>query len=100
MKVLCFTLSISIVLLSTVPCCSDDDCIDEKTTTAQTESHNDHCSNCSPFLPCGSCYGFVFTSSELTFKVAKAEIDRNTVTFMIFFVESSIAKIWQPPKIG
>ena len=73
MKTLCLILSLYVFYLSTVTCCSDDNCNDE-IQTEQTDNHseNDHgdrdCSICSPFLTCGMCSGFIFSKMEFYFK--------------------------------
>ena len=100
MKILCFILSIFIISVSTIPCCTNDDCIEDGNTITQTKSHEDSCSTCSPFLTCGTCLGFIFQCNEIVFQTPIVSIDKNAISRTKFFVANGIAKIWQPPKIS
>jgi hypothetical protein len=78
MKIVCFILSIYVLVLSTVPCCSDDNCIDE-TKTEQADKHpqKEHqgCEgSCSPFLTCGTCVGFTFSNFTISFEPSKVSV--------------------------
>lgn len=105
MKIFCFILSIYVLVLSTVPCCSDDNCIDE-TKTEQTDKHSkdEHqgCGTCSPFLTCGTCVGFTFTNASLTFEPSKIFFKSALLipSYENHFANDFISKIWQPPKIS
>lgn len=86
MKVFCFVLSIYILFLTAVPCCADEDC-SEDITTEQSDHHNEKhkehkCSNCSPFMNCGSCVGFTFQVFEpLLFKSIIGVLKESTFIF-------------------
>lgn len=105
MKIFCFILSIYVLVLSTVPCCSDDNCIDE-TKTEQTDKHSqdEHqgCGTCSPFFTCGTCVGFTFTNTSLTFEPSKIFFKSALLipSYENHFANDFISKIWQPPKIS
>jgi hypothetical protein len=104
MKTLCLILSLIVLSLSTVPCCSDDNCNDDiktEQTSNQSQDHNEgNCNTCSPFLNCGTCAGFVFGKSSYEFK----EVSFVSATFIACYksqlADDYFAKIWQPPKIG
>ena len=106
MKIFCFILSVYVLVLSTVPCCADDNCIDEtKTEQSNQHSHEDHqdgCGTCSPFLTCGTCVGFTLTKFTLTFEPSKVYL--KTALLVPFhknhFTSNFLSKIWQPPKIS
>src|SRR6478609_1762495 len=96
-RIFCSILSICVLLLSAAPCCADDDCADE--ATSQSTEHHD-CTNCSPFLTCGTCPGFVYSIIKFNFTAPVA------VHFPVFFFHTTVltencyVSIWQPPKIS
>jgi len=104
MKILCFILSLYVLLLGTVPCCSDNNCNDQiKTENADNHSqdHKDSDRNtCSPFFTCGTCSGFVFIRTRVDFKKASFIQDKLITVYKSQFTDGYIAKIWQPPKIS
>jgi hypothetical protein len=104
MRICCFILSIYVLVLSAIPCCSEDNCVDE-TKTAQSNEHAQEedrgCDgSCSPFLTCGNCVGFTVSNVTLTFKAYKGFIQ--PIRLLPFYknkLENTfISKIWQPPK--
>lgn len=105
MKVLCFILATFVFALSTVPCCWEEECNNEVKSEQSSNHSTDHqdndCTNCSPFLTCGSCAGFTFKSIQFNFpkpsflsKITIPSIYKNQI--LLDFV----VKIWQPPKIS
>lgn len=102
MKLICFILSIYVLILSTVPCCSDDNCIDEIETAHVDNHRQDHkeaeCNSCSRFLTCGSCSGFMFLNLD------SLRVYLSIETLIPFCPSLSIndygAKIWQPPNLS
>ncbi len=102
MKLICIILSVYILILSTVPCCSDVNCIDEVETENMNEHKKDHdddeCNSCSQFLTCGSCPGFVFLSLD-SFKVYLA-VETLIPFHTALSTNDFIAKIWQPPNLS
>lgn len=99
MKFFCLMLSLSVMLLSTVPCCGDDDCDDEKVGTEQTENHNNTDEICSPFLTCGVCTGFVSLYEDFVFPASVKENTVNLNLGIILFVDNCFTTIWQSPKM-
>ncbi len=104
MKILCLLSSIYVFCLSTVPCCSGDDC-DDEIKTEHTEDHShDHTDNdfdtCSPFLTCGACSGFVFSKSGFAFTEVYFHVDKLITVYTPQFTDDFYANIWQPPKIS
>ena len=101
MKVVAFILSAYLVFLLAIPCCSFDNCPQER--TAQTQKHekgDGDCGNCSPFFTCTGCSGIT---------VSIVEVDTGLTFFFSpnqypGYIVSSIPDItydfWQPPKIG
>lgn len=104
MKIICFILSLYVFSLSTVPCCSGNDCSDD-TNTEHTQDHSHHHDDnndntCSPFLNCGTCSGFVFSKLEIDFEEFYFIMDKSVVVHKSQFIDHYFAKFWQPPKIG
>jgi hypothetical protein len=101
-KLICIILSVYALILSTVPCCSDVDYIDEVETVNVDEHRQDHdgdeCNSCSQFLTCGSCSGFVFLNLD-SFKVYLA-IETLIPFHTSLSTNDFIAKIWQPPDLS
>ena len=104
MKAICFILSLYVFFLSTAPGCCDDICKDEiKTEHTEDDSkdhHEDGFNDCSPFLTCGPCSGFVF--STLIFDLKKVRFTKSNfiAVYESQFAEDFFPKIWQPPKIS
>ncbi|WP_036151149.1 DUF6660 family protein [Maribacter forsetii] len=103
MKILCSILSLYVFLLSTVPCCWDDNCNDEEKTEL-TENHSkdqqdDGCNTCSPFFSCGTCSGFVFINYSINFKKVHITKTKLVSVYKSKFASNFFAKIWQPPKL-
>jgi hypothetical protein len=101
---LCFILSIYVFVLSTISCCSDDNCNDE-IKTQQTSNHSqdqkDNCCNaCSPFFACGSCSGFMFSNTEFSFLKIEVVQDKLGYVYDSNFIQDFVGKVWQPPKIS
>ena len=79
MKVLAVILSLLIVVLSSFPCCQDDDLCPDSTSLAHTKEHCAHDdvphdddshknqSPCSPFYNCGRCSAFTISLSSIDF---------------------------------
>ncbi len=104
MKVFCFVLSLYILSLTAVPCCADDDCNEAVTTEQSAHDNEKHeCSNCSPFMNCGSCVGFTFNAFEPPlFKSIISVLRESTFIFSTdpnAFSDFS-SKIWQPPRLA
>jgi hypothetical protein len=101
MKLFGYLLAFYIITLSAVPCCSFDNCSEDK--TEQNSNHkqgDDDCGNCSPFFTCAGCTGFAFTIEPLLIQSS------SSISSKIFtgYIESSTPDIyydfWQPPKIA
>jgi len=53
MKFAGYILALYLILLAAIPCCSFDDCPDDKTEqTANHENGDQDCGSCSPFFNC------------------------------------------------
>ncbi len=101
-KLICTILSVYILLLSTIPCCFDVNCIDEVEAENLDEHGQDHdedeCNSCSRFMTCGSCSGFVFLN--LDFLKYYLAIETLIPVHKSLSPNGFIAKIWQPPNLS
>ncbi|MEO0332382.1 MAG: hypothetical protein AAF223_11970 [Bacteroidota bacterium] len=98
--------------LSIAPCCWEDDlCFSEPCAdTATAEHHHDHNSseypsdaqdqNCSPFLLCGSCNGFVVSLSTFSSeKITLLPPDQANFFFVLpHWASAWLSPVWQPPQ--
>lgn len=104
MKTRCFILSFFIILLSTVPCCLDNNCNNEIETEYANNSPQDHkegeCTICSPFLTCGTCSGFVINSLRIDISEIPFFKDKSVAVNKFHFSNKFFNEIWQPPKIS
>lgn len=101
-KVIYITFSFYVLILSTMPCCVEDDCGDEIEVVHVSEHDRDRkpddCSSCSRFLTCGSCAGFVLSDSGSF----SADFAIESLVHTPFFlpVNDYVVRIWQPPNLG
>ncbi|MGZ9675397.1 DUF6660 family protein [Flavobacterium sp. GNP001] len=104
LKTIFFILSIYVAVLSTIPCCTDDNCNDEIKTEQIDNNSEDHqekeCNSCSPFFTCGDCSGFVRTNINFDLAEAIFIINKLVSNYKSQFINSFIVRIWQPPKLS
>ena len=101
MKVIAFILSAYLLFLFAVPCCSFDNCSEEK--IAQTQQHekgDGDCGACSPFFTCTGCSGFTITSSEIDPGLISFSFTRQYSDYIVSPIPETDHDFWQPPKIG
>ncbi len=110
MKYLSLMLSISVLLLSVMPCCIEDKCMSIRSETVETEttvcanSCNDCPDNsyncCSPFLHCNTCSGFPEARHYKPLRIVTNLIaDYESVYIVRDNLPDFISSIWQPPQI-
>jgi hypothetical protein len=94
-----------VVLLSTKPCCDDNDCrvsgIVTKGHAGKVPAKTQECPGCSSFFTCGSCAGFVI-SEPLTIRLTAVAADHmvyGNVYSQPDLQEVAMA-IWLPPKLS
>ncbi|HEY1056172.1 MAG TPA: hypothetical protein VGE24_13595, partial [Emticicia sp.] len=79
-------------------------CSNDSITEQSDTHHDDHeCSNCSPFMTCGSCIGFTFHAFESILFTRIVSIIKDSA--IVFFVvpdalSDFFSKIWQPPRLA
>ena len=104
MKVIGLILSLSVLVLSAVPCCADDYCNDELKTERSYTEHQDRndqndCNGCSPFITCGTCIGFTFSKTDYNLQ-SITPVHSKFIPYQQGFYENYFVEIWQPPKIS
>jgi len=103
-KLISTILSLYILALITVPCCSFDNCPEDKTESAQTASHDKEDENsegaCSPFFSCEGCISATNITEPITFSphiIIPAETNYAGLTFS--YRSYDFHSIWQPPQL-
>ncbi|WP_373297323.1 hypothetical protein [Salinimicrobium marinum] len=90
--------SFLVLTFNCIPCCEFDDCGDE-ISVEQKEHKDNACENCSPFLSCGSCNGFVIfyeTPDSGGFSIVS---EAKTFREQKFCYSEYTSSIWQPPQV-
>lgn len=101
MKVIAFILSAYLLFLLAVPCCSFDNCPEEKTVQSQEHEKGDEgCGSCSPFFTCTSCSGFTITASEINPGFIYFSSNNQYSDYIVFIMPEADYDFWQPPKLG
>ncbi|WKN44166.1 hypothetical protein [Tunicatimonas pelagia] len=108
---LIFTYSLWVLYLSIAPCCWEDDlCIVDSCADTTSGHHHEPAStdypsdardqNCSPFVRCGNCSGFVVNlstvSSEKTTLLAPDQA--NSFFVLPYWASAWLSPVWQPPQ--
>ena len=100
MKVIAFILSAYLLFLFAVPCCSFDDCPDEKIEqTADHESGDGDCGSCSPFFTCTGCSGVIVSFENNNIEIAPVIICHQYTGFVLSSIPDVHYDFWQPPKL-
>jgi hypothetical protein len=100
MKVIAFILSAYLLLLFAVPCCSFDNCVDDKIAQeTEHEEDDDDCGNCSPFFTCTGCSGFTVTAGEINSELISFFSNNQYPCFIVSSIPEINYDFWQPPKL-
>src|SRR4051812_27609131 len=83
------------------PCCGKDDCCNDNLTAA-TNNHNNHKSegNCSPFVTCGTCPGFVVSAKLVQIPVITEEKPVHHTGAISLTLSTYAASLLQPPRLA
>lgn len=101
MKVIAFILSAYLLFLFAVPCCSFDNCPEEKTVQQTDHEKGDgDCGTCSPFFTCTGCSGFTVSPSEINSAIIPFISKNQFSTYHVSLVADISYDFWQPPKLG
>jgi len=101
MKLIAFILSAYLLFLFAVPCCSFDNCADNKTVQTQEHEKGDgDCGTCSPFFTCINCSGFTVAVSEINSDLISLASNSQYGDYVVSSGPEVDYDFWQPPKIG
>lgn len=101
MKVIAFILSAYLLFLFAVPCCTFDNCAEDKIALqSDHEEGDDDCGNCSPFFTCTGCSGFTVTIENNNPDVIPSFCDRQYTGYILSPISDVHYDFWQPPKLG
>ena len=99
MKFLAIILSVIVLALAVMPCCTFDNCGDNaQTEQANNKNSNDCETPCSPFVSCTCCPGVCIAPSIELVVAPVIELVKSFALYNQSFVSFYCANIWQPPK--
>lgn len=107
MKLLAYSLTFYLLLLSVVPCCTSDKCRDNKSEllagaqqAGDHEQGDDDCGTCSPFFSCEGCATATVAFETLQFYSPPIRL----LTVYTGYIQTSLPQVnydfWQPPKLS
>ena len=100
MKVIAFILSAYLVFLFAVPCCTFDNCPEDKIALqAAQEDGDEDCGSCSPFFTCTGCSGFTVTAAEINSELISFFSNNQYPCFIVSSMPEVNYDFWQPPKL-
>lgn len=101
MKVFAFILSAYLILLFAIPCCTFDNCPENK--IAQETNHEKRdgdCGSCSPFFTCTGCSGFTISFDSNSIEIVPAFTSHQYAGFILSSISDVHYDFWQPPKLA
>jgi len=101
MKVIAFILSAYLLFLFAIPCCTFDNCSEEKTAQASDHENGDgDCGNCSPFFTCTGCSGFTVSTDNNHLEIIPTFSGQQYAGYILSSIPEVHYDFWQPPKLG
>ena len=100
MKVFAFILSAYLVFLFAIPCCTFDNCPEDKTAQETNHKKGDgDCGSCSPFFTCTGCSGFTVSFETTDLEIAPAFSGQQFAGYILRSIPDVHYDFWQPPKL-
>lgn len=100
MKVFAFILAAYLVFLFAIPCCSFDNCPEDKTALeANHEKGDGDCGSCSPFFTCTGCSGFTVSFGITNLEIDPAFSGQQYAGYILRSIPDVHYDFWQPPKL-
>jgi hypothetical protein len=103
-KAIAFILSIYLLGLSGVACCTFDNCPDDKEIAIKTSPHDTGddggCGRCSPFFSCEGCRAMPMVVETFSFPTPVMAVPQNYADFVLPFIAEVVYDFWQPPQIA
>jgi len=101
LKVIAFILSAYLLFLFVIPCCSFDNCPEDKVEqTADHETGDGDCGNCSPFFTCTGCAGATISFDANSFELTSPISGHHYTGYILSFIPDVHYDFWQPPKLS
>jgi len=100
MKVFAFILSAYLLFLFAIPCCTFDNCPEDKIVQeANHEKGDGDCGSCSPFFTCTGCSGFTVSFEITNLEIAPAFSAQQYSGYILSSIPEVHYDFWQPPKL-
>lgn len=96
MKLLTFILSIYVLLIAVIPCCSFDNCKAEQETSKREEPQG----ICSPFFSCHNCSVPVVLEKVVLIEPATSTTIPRYREYIASNLPGYTANCWNPPKVS
>ena len=100
MKVFAFILAAYLLFLFAIPCCTFDNCAEDKITLQSDHEEDDEdCGSCSPFFTCTGCSGFTVTVENNNLGLIPTFSDQQYAGYILSSIPDVHYDFWQPPKL-
>ena len=107
MKVIAFILSAYLLFLFAIPCCTFDNCSEEKTARETNHEQGDgpaspagrDCGSCSPFFTCTGCSGFTVSFENTDIQMIPLFSNHQYTGYIVSSIPDVHYDFWQPPKL-
>ena len=100
MKVFAFILAAYLLLLFAIPCCTFDNCAEDKIVLqSDHEEDEDDCGSCSPFFTCTGCSGFTVTAEVINSELISFFPNNQYPGYIVSSIQEVNYDFWQPPKL-
>ncbi|HRO69764.1 MAG TPA: hypothetical protein PK951_05265 [Chitinophagaceae bacterium] len=103
MKRLSYILLCYLLLLSVFPCCTIDECPNDKAIAEQAANHengDEDCGTCSPFFNCEGCASVPVTVEQVSIRIDALPVQQVYTGFLSPSIPEVSYGFWHPPKIG
>ena len=100
MKVFAFIFAAYLLFLFAIPCCTFDNCAEDKIVLqSDHEENDDDCGSCSPFFTCTGCSGFTVTAGIINSELISFFPNNQYSGYVVSSIPEVNYDFWQPPKL-
>lgn len=101
MKIGGLLLALLVILLSSIPCCTFEECDEELTEHSPKEIPGNCEENCSPFLNCNGCTGFTFQENPENKNQIFLSPSVMVISHPQEWIQGGVTpQVWQPPQVS
>ena len=101
MKVFAFIFAAYLLFLFAIPCCTFDNCPEDKTSQeANHEKGDGDCGSCSPFFSCEGCAAASIVYEPFHFEMIPFQSKPVFPVYLQFSLPQADIDFWQPPKLS